>query len=194
MTTPDNASPTPDSPIPKHWSREPWVYFLFGIPALTVVAGVATLIIAINHPAQTIAQSTTDTKKQAYRALIARERQISAQLGFTAEGYLHAAFTSKVPMADASISVLLYQLTAEPITQAKPAELSPSNLSRRHFGSTMMLSLELAKQNDGSYRSTQSLTASQRTMDYWMEVIGERAAWSLSGILPQNGLAILQPE
>ena len=65
------------------WYREPWPWILFGIPALTVVAGIVTLIIAIEHRDGLVAE---DYYKEglAINEVLEREAQ-AARLGLEAQ-------------------------------------------------------------------------------------------------------------
>lgn len=194
MTLDSKKLETPAEVI-RPWYREPWPWFLFGIPGLTVVASMVTLYLALSHPNQVISAMTVDNKKQMYRSLTARDRGIEGQLAFNENGKLYAAFTAKTPFTDKAISVQLYEIRN--LNNGRPSATAndgKNNVSRRHSSGMQILALELSRQEDGSYQSATALSLAQRNVNYWLEVVGERSAWSLSGTLPAGGKALLQPE
>ena len=66
-----------------HWYREPWPWILIGLPLSAVIAGIATLIIAIENQDGLVAE---DYYKQglAINRVLAREKHAS-DLGLTAQ-------------------------------------------------------------------------------------------------------------
>ncbi len=64
MTTPANKSSSP--PVPRPWWRYGMVWFMLSGPAIVVVAGLATAVIAFRNADVVLTETTTPTSLAAH--------------------------------------------------------------------------------------------------------------------------------
>jgi hypothetical protein len=168
-----NAPNPPASPSSRPWQREPLVWLVIAIPALTVVAGLSTVVIA-RHGAD--APVADDVRKEglAIHQDPARDRAATA-LGVSA----------RIALGDGRVRVELDAGRA-----ARPSTLLVvlSHATRAEFDTLV----PLAAAADGSYGAS---LPPLRDGHWFLELTPPDRAWRLTGDFTGRGAALaLTPE
>lgn len=109
MSTSDSLSPADQA---QPWYRQPWVWFVFGIPALSVVVGVALVVIAVRN-ADTVVRDDWYKDGKAIQQKMVRDetaarRQIKASLSLDAiSGEIQGRLSGQATPTDAQITLVL---------------------------------------------------------------------------------------
>ena len=115
------------------WYREPWPWIVFSIPAVAVLAGVATLIVAIMHRDGLVAE---DYYKQglAINRVLEREAR-AAQLGLEAQlmvsnSYVRVRLAGTDEYPDSLITRFIHPTRAGEDQELVLGAISPPDLAR----------------------------------------------------------------
>lgn len=109
MSTPESLA-RPDHSQP--WYRQPWVWFVFGIPAISVVVGITLVVIAVKN-ADTVVRDDWYKDGRAIQQKMVRDetaarRQIKASFTLDAtSGEIHGLLSGHAAPTDAQITLAL---------------------------------------------------------------------------------------
>lgn len=109
MSTPESLA-QPDNAQP--WYRQPWVWFVFGIPAVSVVVGIALVVIAVRN-ADSVVRDDWYKDGRAIQQKMARDetaarRQIQAKLTLDASsGEIHGWLSGQTAPIDVQVTLVL---------------------------------------------------------------------------------------
>lgn len=152
----------PDPLSPPSWYRQFWPWFLLSLPASAVVAGIITIIIAINNP-DGLVEDDYYKAGLAINRTLAREQQ-AQDLGLQA--------TARWDMTQQSLLLHLQSATAGDYPRLQLKLIHPT---REGFD----VHIPLLRQANGEYRGL--LPGTPIAGNWYLILEPEDASWRLSG-------------